>query len=124
MGIYLDPGNDSFQRAVDSEPYIDKTGLLEILNKSINREKCYFAVSRARRFGKSMAAGMIKAYYSIGCNSRELFKPFQIASSSDYDKHLNKYHVLHIDMATYLNAARDDESPVDLLLPKVSKGLL
>ncbi len=115
MGTYLDPGNESFSRAINSDIYIDKTGMLEVLNNSIGKEACYFAVSRARRFGKSMAAGMIKAYYSIGCNSEELFKSFKIAENPNYRDYLNRFHVLHIDMATYLNLAKEEENPVDLM---------
>ena len=72
MGIYVNPSNESFKSAVSSEIYIDKTGLLGVLNNAIGKENRYFAVSRARRFGKSMAAGMIDAYYSIGCDSRKI----------------------------------------------------
>ena len=73
MGTYVNPGNESFSSDVAGTIYIDKTGLLHILNENIEKPSRYFAVSRARRFGKSMAAGMIDAYYSRGCDSRELF---------------------------------------------------
>ncbi len=111
--MYLDPGSESFVRAITSDIYIDKTGLLEILNANIGKEKCFFAVSRARRFGKSMAAGMIDAYYSRGCDSRKLFDGLKISKKDSFDFHLNKYHVLHIDMSTFLNEAKEDENPVD-----------
>ncbi|WP_026525949.1 AAA family ATPase [Butyrivibrio sp. MB2005] len=115
MGIYLDPGNESFKKAVNSDIYIDKTGLIEILNSSLGKEKCLYSVSRPRRFGKSMAAGMIDAFYSRGCDSRELFDNLSIGKSEDYCVNLNKYHVLHIDMATFLNASKSDEDPVELM---------
>ncbi|MBR1472588.1 MAG: AAA family ATPase, partial [Lachnospiraceae bacterium] len=67
MGTYVNPGNNSFKSDTSGEIYIDKTGLLEVLNRAVNTPGRYFAVSRARRFGKSMAAGMIDAYYSRGC---------------------------------------------------------
>lgn len=105
MGMYLDPGNDSYRKAIKSDIYIDKTGIIKVLNKNIGKEHCYFAVSRARRFGKSMVAGMLDAYYSMGCDSKELFAPFIISESPDFEEHLNKYHVLHFDMATFLNDA-------------------
>lgn len=115
MGMYLDPGNESFVKAVSSDIYIDKTGMLDILNQSIGKEKCFYAVSRARRFGKSMAAGMIDAYYSCGCNSLDLFKDREISKTSDFQKYLNKYHVLHIDMSSFLNACEDGQSPISLM---------
>lgn len=113
MGMYLDPGSESFVKAITSDIYIDKTGLLDILNSNIGKEKCFFAVSRPRRFGKSMAAGMLDAYYSLGCDSRQLFQSLEISKKENFDIHLNKYHVLHIDMSTFLNDAKEGENPVD-----------
>ncbi|HAG69489.1 MAG TPA: hypothetical protein DCL38_05900 [Lachnospiraceae bacterium] len=115
MGIYVNPGSESMQSAVNSEIYVDKTGLLSILNRSIGTEKRYYAVSRARRFGKSMAAGMIDAYYSRGCDSKELFAPFEIANDPDFEKYLNKLNVLHFDVATYLNRANSPEDVIPML---------
>ena len=106
MGTYVNPSNESFSSAVSSDIYIDKTGLLKILNHHLGKETRYFAVSRARRFGKSQACGMIDAYYSLGCDSRDLFSPFEIAKDEDFEKHLNKYNVLHFDAASFLNATR------------------
>ncbi len=103
MRQYIDSGNDSFSSDVHSEIYVDKTGLLRELNRSINTTRRWFAVSRPRRFGKSMAAAMIRAYYSCDCDSAELFAPFDIAKTEDYQKHLNKYHVLHFDVTEFLD---------------------
>ena len=72
MGIYFNPSNESFTCDKNSEIYIDKTGLLEYLNHVICTNGKCIAVSHARRFGKSHAAGMIDAYYSRGCDSYEL----------------------------------------------------
>ena len=115
MGMYVDPGNESFKTDIESDIYIDKTKLLSILNHNIGKARRYFAVSRARRFGKSMAAGMLKAYYSIGCNSKEIFSKLKIADDPDFAAHLNQYHVLHFDMATFLNQAREGENPITLM---------
>lgn len=79
MGVYLNPGNDRFRRACNSEIYVDKTELITLTNKAINTEQNCICVSRPRRFGKSMAANMLAAYYGRGCDSSELFKPYKIA---------------------------------------------
>ena len=63
MGVYLNPGNEKFAKAVQSEIYVDKTGLIEYTNQVINTVQRYVCVSRPRRFGKSMAANMLAAYY-------------------------------------------------------------
>jgi len=117
MGIYFNPGNDSFTQDSRGRIYVDKTGLLEILNQVLHTpEKC-IALSHARRFGKSQAAGMIDAYYSCGCDSRELFAPFEIANAPDFERHLNKYNVIHIDVSSAAN------TDIDFLLDDIMKRL-
>ena len=74
MGIYLNPGNDGFLESIRSRIYVDKTGLAACTNELINTEEKYICISRPRRFGKSMALKMLAAYYSLGFDSRELFK--------------------------------------------------
>ena len=88
MGIYFNPSNESFTCDKNSEIYIDKTGLLEYLNHVICTNGKCIAVSHARRFGKSHAAGMIDAYYSRGCDSSELFKDTEIAIKDTFKKFL------------------------------------
>lgn len=110
MGIYVNPDNASFRRAVESEIYVDKTGLIEELNKVLGTEQSFFCVSRARRFGKSVTAGMVDAYYSKGCDSRELFQGLEIAKTDSYESYLNQYDVIHIDMASmWSNCGKDEE---------------
>lgn len=100
MGIYLNPGNDSFASAVlYSQIYVDKTGMLEYLNRLINSEQRYVCVSRPRRFGKSITARMIAAYYSRGCDSSGLFAKYKIAGEPDFRKHLNQYNMIQLDVA-------------------------
>ncbi|MDO4987867.1 MAG: AAA family ATPase [Synergistes sp.] len=104
----FNPDNKSFSKDANSEIYVDKTGLIEKLNRVINSSANCIAVSHARRFGKSQAAGMIDAYYSKGSDSRELFSKFEIAKSPDFEKHLNKYNVLHLDMAEVCDGCGGD----------------
>lgn len=117
MGIYFNPGNESFTQARNSMIYADKTGLLEYLNTKLSTERKCLAVSHARRFGKSHAAGMIDAYYSLGCDSEELFKDTKIAGSPDFKKYMNKYNVIHLDISSF----RDDYS--DNIIEKIIEYL-
>ena len=93
MGTYLNPGNNDFVRAVNSKIYVDKTEMLKYTNSILNTEQQFICVSRPRRFGKSMAANMLVAYYSRGCDSRELFSRFKIGKADSFEKHLNQYNV-------------------------------
>ena len=102
MGIYLNPGNISFAKTIRSEIYVDKTGLIACTNEYLNTRDHYLCVSRPRRFGKSMALEMLAAYYSCGCDSRELFAGFKIAQHKDFEKHLNQYDVIYLNMQQFL----------------------
>ena len=101
MGIYLNPDNTDFRRALKSEIYVDKSELIKQTNKILDTENRFVCVSRPRRFGKSMAANMLTAYYSRGCDSREMFAPLKISSDDSFEKHLNKYNVIHINMLEF-----------------------
>ena len=121
MGIYFNPGNESFKIAINSRIYVDKTGLLELLNSRINSEERCIAVSHARRFGKSQAAGMIDAYYSCGSESAPLFDRFEIATKPDYKEHLNKYNVIHLDISSFCDCFKDDV--VEQLIATINEEL-
>ena len=112
MGILLNPNNIEFEEAVNAEIYIDKTELINYTNKVFRTPQKYVCVSRPRRFGKSMAANMLTAYYSKGCDSRELFKPYKVTKSDSFEKHLNKYNVIHINMVQYLGEAKSVEEMI------------
>lgn len=117
MGVYFNPENMSFKRAVNSKIYIDKTGLLAYFNTILGSEENCISVSHARRFGKSQAAGMIDAFYSMGSNSRELFKGFEIAQAEHWDIYLNKFNVIHLDISTF--AGNHKEDLVDYIKQKI-----
>ncbi len=98
MGIYLNPMNDDFKKAIRSKIYVDKTGLITYTNECLDTEQQFICVSRPRRFGKSMALKMLSAYYSCGCDSRELFAGRKIESDSTFEEHLNQYDVIFLNM--------------------------
>ena len=108
MSRYFNPNNESFSSDKNSMIYKDKTGLLEYLNGVIGTNRRCIAVSHARRFGKSHAAGMIDAYYSRGCDSTELFQDTAIAKKKDYQKHLNQYNVIHLDISSVWDFHKED----------------
>ena len=113
MGRFLNPDNGAFSEAVNSEIYIDKTRLLEYTNQVINTTSKFICNSRPRRFGKSMTADMLSAYYSRGCVSKELFKNYEISTVSSYEKNLNKYDVIHFDVQWCICLLYTSPSPRD-----------
>ncbi len=120
MGIYLNPNNTEFYNAVNhSKIYVDKTELIAYANSVLYGEQRNICVSRPRRFGKSMAANMLVAYYSRGCDSRELFKDLKIAQHPDFEKHLNKYNVIHVNMLDELTESESISNMIATLKKKI-----
>lgn len=106
MGIYLNPDNEGFCESIRSEIYVDKTGLIAYTNNLMNTKQKYICVSRPRRFGKSMTLEMLAAYYSCSCDSGDLFKGRKIESNETFEKHLNKYNVIYLNMQRFLIRAK------------------
>ncbi len=119
MGLYLNPGNDMFQMSLNSEIYVDKTNLIKYTNKVLDSEQKYICVSRPRRFGKSMTAKMIMAYYDKSCDSYELFKNLKISEDKNFDNHLNKYPVLHLDIQWFRSNANNGKDAILLFQKEV-----
>jgi len=66
MSLYLNQGSLKFESYFNDDIYIDKSLLIEVSNKNLNKESSkYMCVTRPRRFGKTMALSMLNAYYSI-----------------------------------------------------------
>ncbi|MBR1783352.1 MAG: AAA family ATPase [Bacteroidales bacterium] len=101
MGMYINVGNAGFRRARNGE-YVDKSGLIAIVNRTLNSERSFSCVTRSRRFGKSMAAKMLCAYYDKSCDSRTLFEDLEIAADPGFEEHLNKYPVIFLDISDFI----------------------
>lgn len=101
MGIYVNPGNSGFERMISSG-YVDKTMMIELISKTIGTTRNLTCISRPRRFGKSYAAQMLSAYYGKNCDSHPLFAGWEIAKDPSYEKHLNRYDVIYLDMTNLL----------------------
>ena len=102
MGNILNPTeNNSFIKLVkfkDSEIFVDKTDFIEKISAKVNTQNCFLAITRPRRFGKTVTAHMLLAYYSKGYARQDIFEKLEIANKLSYAEHLNKYNVIYIDM--------------------------
>ena len=106
MGTYIDMGNEAF--ASDKTGiYVDKTGLIPVINNTINTKLRYTCVSRCRRFGKSMAARMLQSYYDRSCDSRKLFAGLQAECDPTFEEHLNRYPVISLDVSYIVTRYRE-----------------
>ena len=119
MGIYVNPGNEEFKRAANSKIYVDKTMLLAFTNQNLKSEHQNICVSRPRRFGKSMAANMLSAYYGAENDSHALFKPYRISKDSSFEEHINKYNVIQINMIDFMTRTSSVEEMIDYLQRRI-----
>ena len=123
MGVFVNPENSAFQVALNSEIYVDKTGFLKYTNKVMNTLQGYICNSRPRRFGKSITANMLTAYYSRGCDSEAMFSNLEIGRSDDFKKHLNQYDVIHLDMQWCLEPAGGADKVIAFVVQKIIEEL-
>lgn len=119
MGRFLNPDNGAFCDVLNSKIYVDKTGLLEYINRMINTTSKFICNSRPRRFGKSITADMLTAYYSKGCSSEQMFSGYEVGKGKDFKVHLNQYDVIHIDMQWCLTQAKEAGKAVEFLEKRV-----
>ena len=124
MGNYFNPGNEKFDRMIHSEIYVDKTELIAYTNGVINTLQEYVCVSRPRRFGKSMTANMLAAYYSRGCSSESLFQNFKIAKKSTFKQHLNQYNTIFLNMQEVLSRSKSIGDMLERIKKLVLRELL
>ncbi len=123
MGIYVNPGNIEFYRSVNDDIYVDKTNLIAYTNSRINKGRRFLCVSRPRRFGKTMAADMLSAYYSCGCRSGELFSGREIEKKPSFLTHLNKHYVIRLDIQKFLVSRRDVPTFIDTIESSIAAEL-
>ena len=111
MGTYLNPGNSGFVEIV-SDDYIDKTGMIDLINRKINKPKKLICISRPRRFGKSYAAQMLCAYYDHTCNSHSLFDDKEVAKTEHYENCINKFNVIYLDISGVVSKMNTSDIPL------------
>ena len=120
MGIYFNPSNDGFAEALRSEIYVDKTQLIAYLNGVIHTQQKYVCVSRPRRFGKTMTASMLAAFYSLGSESDVMFGDLEISKDPRYGEKQNSYNVIFINMQDFLSESINVDNMIDLIISDVS----
>ena len=124
MGIYLNPSNDKFKEALNSEVYVDKSELIKYTNKVIHTTQKCLCVSRPRRFGKSITADMLAAYYSKGCDSIELFSGLRIAAEESFKKYISQYDTIFLNMQEFLSQSNNIGEVISLIKKSVLWELL
>ena len=123
MGIYLNPGFNNFIDDKQLINYVDKSMIIKQLNNRIKIKDKLICSSRPRRFGKSMAANMIAAYYSKGCDSHEVFSDLNISKDPSFEENINKYNVIKFDLAAMYFKRSKGQTTVEAITTKILKEL-
>ena len=119
MGRFLNPDNSAFQAALSAKIYVDKSELIAFTNSVLGSTDAFICNSRPRRFGKSITANMLTAYYSKGCDSREMFSHLRIGQDASFEAHLNRYDVIHFDIQWCIEPAGGPEQIISFITEQV-----
>lgn len=125
MGFFVNPPPDGFRNIRGGEIYVDKSGLLTYMNRVMNTPQSLICSSRPRRFGKSFAAKMIAAYYTIGIDTSPLFDDLAVARSDPEQdrRHRNQYNVLFLDITYFISTSKRMEDTLANLQREVIQEL-
>lgn len=122
MGIFINKGNAGFVKYANSE-YVDKTDMIAYINSTLGGANMLTCLTRPRRFGKSIAANMLCAYYDLSCDSSSLFSKYAIAKDQSYKEHLNKYYVISLDITNFVSEYRGDDNIVKYIQEDIKEDL-
>ena len=124
MGQFVNPDNELFKESLKGRIYVDKSLIIEKLNKIHDTQNSFICVSRPRRFGKTIATSLITAFYSKGCDSRNLFSNLKIAKIPQWDKNLNKFNVIKFDVQGFLYLADDLKQLPEVITRSINEELI
>ena len=107
MGFYINAGNENLKRALNSQIFVDKSLVLKKLCSLLNTQQSFICVSRPRRFGKTTVRDLMVAFFSKGCDSREMFSNLKIAQDPCFKQNLNKFNVIAVDLGAAFNTVEN-----------------
>ena len=93
MGIFLNSAApySLYESEVKKPYFVDKSLMLEELFLPAETGNSHICITRPRRFGKTVMANMVSAFFSRGVDSTEIFSKLKIAGNTGYKKHLNTH---------------------------------
>ena len=124
MGYFVNPGTRKFEMSLNSEIYVDKSELIKETNALFDTTRRFICLSRPRRFGKTMAAEMLAAYYGSEQNSHDLFKDLKIAQHASYEKYLNQANVIMVNIQEFLSQTKTIDELLTFLQTSITDELI
>lgn len=125
MGIFLNSKApyEAYKEIVSDTYFVDKTALIEELLPSIGKKNRYFCITRPRRFGKSIMANMIGAFFGKASDGRSIFGRLSVSASPSYKAHLNQHNVIFIDFSRSPRNCCSYEQYIDRIQDGINRDL-
>lgn len=90
----------NFEQTINDKIYVDKSSMIHLISNNIKmRSSKYICITRPRRFGKTINANMLGAYFTKGYDTHSLFDRLNISETENYEQHINQHHVIYINLS-------------------------
>lgn len=121
MGMFLNSiaPHEAYREIVSDTYFVDKSLLIKELIPALGKKNRYFCITRPRRFGKSVAANMVGAFFGKNTDGASLFQDLRIAEDAGYKTHLNQHNVIFIDFSRM----PENGNSYQTYIARISEGL-
>lgn len=126
MGMFLNSivPFESYKDIARTRFFVDKTPMIdEILSSVILDGQKYLCFTRPRRFGKSVMANMIGAFFERSAEGKDVFGSLKIAGSDNYQNHMNRHDIIYIDFSRMPRNCNSYEYYISRIQDGINKDL-
>lgn len=126
LGMYLNSRMpfEAFKAVAAGKYFVDKSEILQEIIPSMGSEERFFCITRPRRFGKTVIANMIAAFFGKAADGKEVFDGLKIADSGYYGEYLNQWNVISIDFSRLPKSCKDYEQYIERIQDGLNRDLL
>ena len=126
MGVYLNNTSsyEAYRKVKNSPYFVDKSHILTKIIPRIETSENCLCITRPRRFGKSVIANMMAAFFSKGCNAEELFDSSRISLCDNYKSQLNQYNVISLSLNRIPNNCASYRQYIERIESRLKRDLI
>ncbi|MDE7330706.1 MAG: ATP-binding protein [Lachnospiraceae bacterium] len=125
MGMFLNSKApyETYKKVIQNPYFVDKTLLLTELMPYFGSINCYCCITRPRRFGKTIMADMIGAFFGRTDSADKIFDDLAISGQEEYKAHLNSHDVIYIDFSRAPKGCRSYAEYIDRIETGIIRDL-
>lgn len=124
MCLNTESAKKMFDILVHDQYFVDKSGMIDIINERISTTNRYICITKPRRFGKTSVLNMLGAYYCKAYDTAALFDGLNISESETYAAHLNRYNVIHLCLSRLPDQCSAYEDYTGLIRNSIKRDIL